>query len=118
LFRRWRGLWEIILILTVTLAIIYHTVSPKPFAYHFEDDLDHQTATWTYGNFFTIPKVRDTDFKPVATRTRVVVDLKRRIVLHILDFDLIIDILCHLCSCLVAESSVGVRRKSHNHGRK
>lgn len=63
--------------------------------YHLKDNPDHQTAAWTDGDVFFVSQVGQGDFEAVATRARVVVDLESRVEGHVLDFDLIVNILGH-----------------------
>jgi len=57
-----------------------------------KNDADHEAAARADGDVLAVAEVRDSDLEPVAARARVVVDLQRRVVRHVLDLDLVVDV--------------------------
>jgi hypothetical protein len=66
--------------------------------YHFKYHAYHQTTAGTHSDVFLVPQVGDGDLEAVAARARVMVDFKGRIVGHILDLYLVVNVLGHLGS--------------------
>jgi hypothetical protein len=59
--------------------------------YDIKDNLDHQTATGTNGDFFTLAEIIDRDLESVATWAWVMVDLKDGVEGHVFDFNFVVD---------------------------
>ncbi|QBZ53813.1 hypothetical protein PoMZ_09503 [Pyricularia oryzae] len=56
------------------------------------DDADHEAAAWADGDVgLAVLQVSQSDLEAIAAGARVVVDLERLVVRHVLDLDLVVD---------------------------
>jgi hypothetical protein len=60
--------------------------------YHVENNPDHQTATRTHGDLFTVAQIVDCDLETIATWAGICVDLDIWVEGHVFDLDLIVDV--------------------------
>lgn len=60
-------------------------------SYMVKNHPDHQTAARTDSDVLAIAEVGDGNLEPIATRTRVVIDLEVGIEGHIFDLDLVVN---------------------------
>jgi hypothetical protein len=69
-------------------------------SYLIKNNPDHKTTTRTNRNLLAIAEIGNSDLEPIATGTRVMIDLQRGIEGHVFDFDLIVDrevlVVCHI----------------------
>lgn len=56
-----------------------------------KDDPNHQTTARADGDVGGVTEISQRDFKPVAARARVVVDLHGLVKRHVLNLDLVVD---------------------------